>query len=275
MIENNEMQQLTKVACIGITLAGALSQPVLADSPSPAVSSAKISSAVKWTRQSVEYPLLTAAIYQQASAQLRQQVSQLPERSPWLVIMDVDETVLDNSAYNLSREQLNSGFSGDSWQQWVQSQQATAVPGAFAFMQEVYRLGGQIALVTNRNRDVDGDTWQNIAKLGLPLTRQNTCILGRTAADKKAVGQPNIINDKDLRRQQLQAGQAQDCWQAYSDAKQSWQRPLTLVMQVGDNIMDFAGLTQQSAQQQQATLLPQLGHSLILLPNAMYGSWDH
>lgn len=42
-------------------------------------------------------------------------------------------------------------------------------------------------------------------------------------------------------------------------------------MYIGDNIEDFPGLTQESAQPEK--LLNKLGDEYILLPNAVYGSW--
>lgn len=227
------------------------------------------SSAVTWTRQSVEYRLMTQALYAQTQAHLGSLAAQ--QKQPWVVFMDVDETLLDNSAYNLAREQMGLGFTPDSWADWVAAEQATAVPGARAFVAEVLAAGGKIALITNRNRSQDPHTWANLRALGFPIEPHNTCILGRTQADKDAVGQPGIINDKDLRRQQVLKGAATACQQASASAQKHWQTPLQLVLEVGDNIQDISGELQQQADA--AALAARQGKDILILPNAMYGSW--
>ena len=222
-----------------------------------------LSSAVRWQTKSKEYPLLTAGIYQRAEASLPQ-VSRNVDN--WVVVMDVDETVLDNSAYQRQTERLGTGYSPDSWNAWVSSEAATLVPGAKDFIETVFAQGGKVALITNRNRSLDAHTWQNLKALGLPVTAENTCLRGRTDADKQAVGKSRIINDKDLRRQQIEQGTI-SCHEPTED----WSSAHRIVMQVGDNIQDFAGVTQENADIN--ALLPELGESLILLPNPMYGSW--
>ena len=55
------------------------------------------STAVRWTQNSAEYKLITASLYKMAMRNLE---ANIPENEPWVVFMDVDETILDNSAYN-------------------------------------------------------------------------------------------------------------------------------------------------------------------------------
>ena len=77
-----------------------------------------------------------------------------------------------------------------------------------------------------------------------------------------------MINDKDRRRAHLSNGTA--ICSINSDTAQ-WAKPHNIIMQIGDNIEDFAGVTQESAEVD--ALLPQVGVSLFILPNPMYGSW--
>lgn len=226
-----------------------------------------LSNAVKWQTSSKEYQALTSGVYQQAVVALD---STPAPHSNWVVVMDVDETVLDNSPYQENIEALGQSFSPESWNAWVVSERADLVPGAKAFIQEVYERGGKIALITNREKSLDAHTWNNLVALGLPLSPENTCLIGRSPLDKAAIDDVKIINDKDLRRQQVQAGQA-NCLQLTGDDKGSWQQPHTIWLEVGDNIEDFTGVTQEHADID--ALLPKLGTTLFLLPNPMYGSW--
>ena len=93
--------------------------------------------------------------------------------------------------------------------------------------------------------------------------------MGRSKTDS-VIDKPNqIINDKDLRRQQINTGKA-DC---YSPNKKhaNWQKPHQIVFQVGDNIEDIGGVTQEDANP--AELLKRWADDVIILPNPMYGSW--
>ena len=224
-----------------------------------------LTNAVKWQTTSKEYQLITRGIYLQAQNRLSEMT--LPNTS-WVVVMDVDETILDNSAYQVNLDQTGTTFTPNSWDNWVKSQQATLVPGAAEFMQKVYKMGGKVALITNREKSLDDATWQNLSKL-IPVTFENTCLTGRTQADKDAINPSNIINDKDLRRQQLTSGNM-DC---YSTQKKttSWQSKHTIVMQIGDKIEDIDGITQEHADID--ALSKRWNNDIFILLNPMYGSW--
>ena len=225
-----------------------------------------LSTSVKWQTTSKEYRYLTTSTYQRASEILKG--TDLPA-TPWLVTMDIDETVLDNSDYQVLLDRTGRAFTSESWADWVASEQARLVPGVASFIETVVGLGGHVGFITNRNRDQDHNTWNNMIAQGLPLTTNNTCLLGRSSKDVSSVDGQNIINDKDLRRQQLEKGTS-SCYLAENERRSSFPAAL-IVMQVGDNIEDFAGMTQESASID--ALLSSTGTQYILLPNPMYGSW--
>ncbi|XWN38153.1 MAG: HAD family acid phosphatase [Balneola sp.] len=228
-----------------------------------------VSSAVLWTQNSAEYGLITSFLYQEAQKNLKS----LAENSdPWVVIMDVDETLLDNSEYNRRRDKLGLGYTSESWAEWVKEEAATEIPGSKQFVTEVLKSGGQIALITNRNRSLDDYTWNNLRSLGFPIERINTCILGRNEEDVNSVDGNEFLNDKDLRRNQISNGTATDCWENYSSAKTNWNRNLEIMMQVGDNIKDFTRTTQENVDMK--LFLSRQAKDILILPNAMYGSWD-
>jgi predicted secreted acid phosphatase/exonuclease III len=225
-----------------------------------------LSNSVRWQTTSKEYRYLTTSTYQRAADLLME--SERPT-DPWIVTMDIDETVLDNSQYQVMLDRTGQSYSPDSWAEWVASEQAALVPGVSAFIETVFDLGGRVGFITNRNRDQDHHTWQNLTALGLPITTDNTCLLGRSSADVSSVDGGAIVNDKDLRRQQLQQGSA-PCFQAENTRHNAFPAS-EIIMQIGDNIEDFAGMTQESASIE--ALLPANRTQFILLPNPMYGSW--
>ena len=227
-----------------------------------------ISNSVLYQRHSKEYPLLASYVYQQAIRALPEQLNQ--NQSPSVVVMDIDETVLDNSLYQEERESLGLGYSSESWNAWVKREEATLVPGVEAFLNTLIERGGKVALITNRNKPLDAHTWNNLLKLGLPLTPENTCVLGRVSEDKASVDGVTFFNDKDRRRQAIKEGTATCSNKGEGSAK--WQTKHTILMQIGDNIEDFEGVTQEDADI--SAILPQVGKTLFILPNPMYGSWQ-
>jgi predicted secreted acid phosphatase len=225
-----------------------------------------LTQAVKWLTISKEFAYITKSIYQEATEFL---TTATAPKEPWVVVMDVDETILDNSQYQVERDTSGTRFNPLTWDEWVQREDATLVPGAKAFMEAVLAQGGKLALVTNRPRNLDTHTWKNLLAVGIPLTEENTCLMGRHADDKEMMGKDGIINDKDLRRQQIKNGSA-SCYKA-GNTRHSDFGGHQIFMQVGDNIEDFAGVLQHDVNV--AELLASSEGELVLLPNPMYGSW--
>ncbi len=223
-----------------------------------------LTNSVKWLRTSKEYQYFTTKAYEKAAADL---AAMKPEGNDWVVVMDIDETVLDNSPYQVGIDTKGLKYSSKTWAQWIKAEKAGLVPGAKAFIDTVLAQGGKLALITNRVRSLDNHTWSNLQAMGIPVSTQNTCLMGRVEEDKTAIDHDKIQNDKDLRRQQIETGKA-SCFNPEGKRKAHFPAQ-HIQMQVGDNIEDFAGVTQEDAN------VPVLikDKSLVLLPNPMYGSW--
>ena len=104
-------------------------------------------------------PMWTAAIEQQGDA------SKLPPA----VIVDIDETVLDNSYYQARLIRDNAVFATPTWDAWVAEARATAVPGAVEFSKYAASKGVAIFYVSNRTANLEEATRKNLAALGFPL----------------------------------------------------------------------------------------------------------
>ena len=265
LLSLNKLSYISKAACIGAAVSAIAACSSTPSTPLAGVKSHTLSNAVIYQTSSKEYPVLSSFVYNQA-------IAALPTRfaDGDVVVMDVDETVLDNSTYQKERESVGLGYSSKSWADWVKREEATLVPGVAAFIDEVVARNGKVALITNRDKTLDSHTWNNLLAQGLPLTTSNTCVVGRTAEDKEAVGQEGMVNDKDLRRMQLTQGKIA-CSNTSKDATSTWAVPHTIIMQIGDNIEDVGGVTQESANVQ--SLMPRVGTEIFILPNPMYGSW--
>jgi hypothetical protein len=134
--------------------------------PPPVTARAVLPEAIRWVRASAEHHALFLQVFVAASARVRE-LAQGRERGTWAVILDADETVLDNSEYQRRRAAQGLGFTTETWDAWVREQKATALPGAGAFLRLVRELGGRIAIVTNRDDVVCAETRRNLEALAL------------------------------------------------------------------------------------------------------------
>lgn len=218
---------------------------------------------VLWMQTSAEYQTLTAETYQRAREALDralqdktwtaalEQTGKYHDLPP-AVILDLDETVLDNSPFEGRLIKNRTSFNRATWDQWVEESNATAVPGALDFIAEAQRRGITIFFVTNRRARHESWTRKNLEKLGITLPAYIDTVLSE--------GEPpnNWSSDKSSRRQYL-AGQYR------------------ILLLLGDDLGDFLGgasdipdirirLAQQYANR--------WGVSWFLIPNPIYGSWE-
>ena len=245
----NRRQTLLAVASAGLIGASACTQAPLVTRPAAAAAPAAdrpLPNEVRWFRNSAEYRALALEVYSSAATRLPALSNGLAASS-WAVILDADETILDNSEYQRRRAVLDSGFTDDSWAQWVNERAAVAVPGAVDFTKFVHALGGRVVIVTNRSLGACDATRANLAAIGV-LPDMLLC-------------QPQGESNKNPRFQRVQNGTAESGVPA-----------LKVVAWIGDNIQDFPNLTQ--AARNDPAVLAEFGRRYFVLPNPMYGSWQ-
>jgi 5'-nucleotidase (lipoprotein e(P4) family) len=214
----------------------------------PATLSAPATPDIRWVRDSAEHHAALYQVYRLATARVEQAAAGQPAGS-WAVILDADETVLDNSLYQLERFTLRLGFTAESWNGWVKRREATPLPGAAAFLARVRALGGKIAIVTNRLQSECEDTRAVFDAHQLVFDAM-LC---------RADGAPS---DKTPRFDAVAKG-----------ASPAGSAPLQIVAFVGDNILDFPRLA-QAIRSQGAPAFSEFGVRYFLVPNPMYGSWQ-
>ena len=211
--------------------------------PTPAPAAAPLPDDVRWVRESAEY---RAAAWQ-AFALARERVEELAAgRAPgtWAVSVDGDETILDNSAYEVELARAGGDYDAATWRRWIARRAAAAVPGAREFLERVRELGGLVVVVTNRKEAERADTEANLRALGLPF---------------------------DLVLARVDERQKEPRWQAVA-AGEAGLPPAEILLWVGDNVNDFPDLDQSLRDRPEAQLAP-FGQRFILVPNPMYGSW--
>ncbi len=201
--------------------------------------------ALTWFRTSAEYRALALQVYANATERALAAGRDRP-RGSWGVILDADETVLDNSEQERRAVESGLGFSDARWVAWVRERAAVPIPGAVAFIQAVQSAGGEVAIVTNRADSLCADTRANLAAIGV-RPRLLLC-------------KPNDTGDKNPRFRAVRDGTAPGAT-----------GPLDIVAYVGDNIQDFPDLSQAS--RDDGSALAAFGTRYFILPNPIYGSW--
>ena len=171
---------------------------------------------------------------------------------PPAVVLDVDETVLDNSAYQARLIEDGTRFNSGSWLAWVDEEKATPVPGALEFTRYAASRGVQVIYLTNRNASGEQATRNNLRRLGFPVDERDDTILTRGERDEWT------MSDKTPRRQFV------------ADSYR-------ILLLIGDNFGDFANEAANSLSGRDDSALnyaPFWGRKWIVLPNPLYGSWE-
>ena len=210
-------------------------------------------------QQSAEYKALTQQIYNNAALHLAQALadknwtaateqSATYQNLPPAVILDVDETVLDNSAYEARLINNGKAFDSESWAAWCKEARAGAIPGALNFCKIARQNGITVFYVTNRREKQKDDTRKNLKRLGFPLEKEIETILPRTDSADKGKRRAEIA--KHFRILQLIGDNAGDCFSGFTHAPQAKRDSLVRVYQ------------------------SYWGSKWIILPNPSYGDWE-
>ena len=205
-------------------------------------------SSVIWMQQSGEYRALAYQAFNLATLAYDQ--AKVKKGQKKAVVVDLDETMIDNSPHAAWQVLNGQPFNPETWTRWVQAKQARAIPGAVDFAHHVIKRGGKIYYVSNRKTGEEYQpTVDNLKALGFPDVNEQTLLL----KDKSS--------NKDERFAVPEA-------QGYR-----------VVVYVGDNLGDFAGepTYRKSNAERRAfvdTHRRDFGVKYVILPNPSYGDWE-
>ncbi|MDH3743554.1 MAG: HAD hydrolase-like protein [Acidobacteriota bacterium] len=201
--------------------------------------------ALRWVRNSAEHRAVYLQAFRAASWVVEVMAAErLPDT--WAVALDGDETVIDNSLYELERALEGQSMTDESWDEWVRRKAAPPLPGVRAFLEHVHDLGGKIAIVTNRRQHHCEATEENFHLHELPFD----VILCRS-----------------------DTGEKEPRWRSVEDGTATAGLPaLEIVMWLGDNIEDFPDLD-QSLRLEADEEFAGFGSRFFVLPNPLYGSF--
>lgn len=202
--------------------------------------------AVMWMQNSAEYRALSYQAYNTAIDRLRELARNKKAHAKKLaVILDLDETVLDNSPYEVSNILADRSFSPDSWDAWVDKKIARALPGVVRFSEEATKLGVELFYVSNRRIKGLESTYQNMIDQKIMVKREN--IFLRTTTDSKKDRRSEIMQNHEV------------------------------ALLIGDNLIDFHESFENLPNSSRSTFVDsysqEFGRKLIIIPNPMYGAW--
>ena len=202
-----------------------------------------------WMRTSAEYRALAYQGYNVAMNAVKMAVTDPShQRKPLAIVLDADETVVDNT--KLMGESIANGngrFDAPWWRQAVHQGKSQAMPGAVEFLNEVHKQGVEIFYVSNRYAPVNYDaTIQNFKELGFPSVDKDHVLLFEKDSDK----QPRF----DM------------------IAKKYY-----VVVYMGDNAGDFPIGTKGKTLAERNAIIDahkeDFGTTFVVFPNPAYGSW--
>ena len=220
--------------------------PAASPAAAPEVKAAPISSGMRWFGYAAERRAIYLETYRAAAAAVERAAAGRAAGS-WGVVLDIDETILDNSPWEREHERTGAPVE-PSFGDWCRRAEARPLPGAPQFLARVRALGGRIDLVSNRDEEVCDATRRNLDAVGLPYD-QVLCRVGG--------------GDKNPRFAAVREGRAPSTLPAHE-----------IVAYVGDNIQDFPDLEQAAAAAAGDELYAPFGTVWFALPNPMYGSWE-
>jgi acid phosphatase len=219
--------------------------------------------AALWTQRSIEFKGNALTVFALARIRLDEALADKNwtaspaeqkadyQALPPAVILDIDETLLDNSRYQVWMLKNNQSFSVKTWNQFCAAQVSTAIPGALEFTKYADSKGVKVFYITNRGAETEKDTRENMAKLGFPMGGNVDTFLmqGEKPEWGGAKGTRRTVITKDYR----------------------------VLLNIGDNFGDFDDRYRTSEAERAKAFEADMaywGRQWLVIANPTYGSFD-
>jgi len=202
--------------------------------------------ATLWIQRSAEFRALSYQAYNVAKMMFDLDLQTGAAGNKRAVIVDIDDTVLDNSPYEAGIIDNNFGYP-TGWGDWCNAGIAKALPGAVDFLKYVVSKGGDVFYLSNRKVKYKEGTMKNLKALGFPQVTDDRMLLRENTSDKEP------------RREIVR-------------------KEHRIVLLMGDNLNDFDNIFREKNLVDRAAAVEQVkdqfGSQFIVLPNPMYGDWE-
>lgn len=269
--------------------------PALADAPKEE----KIPLAELWTQTSAEYRGLCYQAYNTASLQFDNWAPLLVKRAdgkaylpgsnkPVAIILDLDETVINNSGYQAYLYRTGSTFNPKIWDAWVQYQAQNkaagpSLPGAVDFLAKAEAMGVTPIFISNRAAGYEKETIQVLRNCGINTENIDERLLLRKDGDALTQQDKEYLTEAGLNENE-KASTAVFKGEGHKEGRRLYiQTKYDVLAYFGDVYGDFepfvaladSGL--QKFQQRNASAdanRDKFGRSWFIMPNPMYGYWS-
>ncbi|MEZ5344170.1 MAG: 5'-nucleotidase, lipoprotein e(P4) family [Pyrinomonadaceae bacterium] len=209
--------------------------------------------AVLFQQKAAEYRALTyqafnlAQMQLDADGELSKTLSEAEREKPRAIVIDIDETAIDNSPAQAKLIRENAAFSIESFFDWKKSMKAKAVPGALDFLKYAKSLGVDIFYVSNVPNSFKEVTIEGLTALGFP------------DADDEHVMLITDKSSKEPRRQKVAETHR-------------------IVMLIGDSLNDLSVVFEGKSVEERFAEVDNArklwGTKYIVIPNPTYGAWE-
>lgn len=211
--------------------------------------------AVLYMQKAAEYRALAYQAFNLARMSLdadfeKKNVKKLPKserKRARAVVVDIDETVLDNSPHQAFLVTNRLPYTPEVWTQWVNQRKAKAIPGAVDFLNYAKQKGVRVFYVSNRVEVEKQGTIDNLKQAGFPDVSDETVLVKTTESSKEA------------RRQKIMEN-------------------YRIVLLMGDNLNDLSNVYERKSVAERFNEVDKtralFGGKFIVLPNVMYGDWE-
>jgi len=234
-----------------------------APAPAQEAPASDILNATLWMQKSIEYKANSLAIFALAKIRLDEFLAKKDHTAapneqkgdfanlPPAIVLDGDETLLDNSGYQAWMTISGNTFTPKTWNQYVNAVETLAIPGAVEFCKYADSKGVKVFYVSNRTNEEKPATKKNMEKLGFPMG-------GNVETFLFAKDQPDWGSAKSTRRAFIA-------------------KNYRIVMLMGDNYGDFSdgykGSEAERLKEFEANKA-RWGNDWIMLANPAYGSFE-
>ena len=212
--------------------------------------------ATLWRQTSAEYLAIAAQTYRLARANLdlaladpgwTAALEQTNDATglPPAIIVDLDETILDDTGYEIRVIRDLGSYTPESFDEWCREVNAPAIPGAREFLDYADAHGVTVFYYSARKAALRDCTARNLRELHLPFPDDTRLLL--TDGESK------------------------------SDHRASVARHYRILLLLGDNLEDFVAGSKADPSVRRALAgryAQRWGHEWIILPNPMYGQWE-
>lgn len=220
------------------------------------------------------------ALYYQAFniARLRLEaaLAEKEKLKPLAIVVDIDETVLDNSRYQVSQFLSGSDYTPESWKVWSAKSAAEATPGSVEFLQYAKSKNVHVFYVTNRMEDEEETTLRNLNDVSFPWADKDHFYPKIKDCESK---HPEKKNENRPGNKKDEKDPAKKTCESKQSRREKIRDQYDVILYIGDNLSDFSSLFEiigvEPRKRAVDQLKAQFGGEYIILPNPMYGDWEN